>query len=62
VAFCVAVDRAAGDPAINRASVLDAADISGQFPPDDLNQLLDDLRSGKLKRLPVGEQVRPGKQ
>ena len=54
-ALSIAVDLTAGDPAIDSSSVLDATDIRGQFPPNDLNQLLDDLRSGKPQSFPVGE-------
>jgi hypothetical protein len=31
------------DPAINSPRVPDAADMRGQFPPNDLDQLLDHL-------------------
>ena len=60
-ALSVAVDLASADPTINSPRVLDAPDIRGQFPPNDLDQLLDDLRGGKPKRFPMGEQVGPGK-
>jgi hypothetical protein len=39
----VAVDLTAGDPTIDSPRILDAADIRGQFPPDNLNQFLNNL-------------------
>jgi hypothetical protein len=47
MALRFAVDLPATDPAVNSAHILDAADLRGQFPPDDLKQLRDDCRCWK---------------